>query len=74
MQNMKFGVEPTDNWFVVTRMVQVGVNQDTGEPVFSATKIVRETLGLAFNEIRGQLDACQKEYEKFSKGKTEQKS
>ena len=56
MKDCKFGLHFTENFVVVTRMIQTGVNPDTGEPIFRTSDVCRDNLRLAINEIRSSLD------------------
>ncbi len=65
---MIWSLQPTDNFIVVTRQVEVDKDEN-GDSIFNTKLICRENLPLAVNEIRSSLDLVLKQAEKDSKEK-----
>lgn len=66
VQKMVFSLEPTENYVVVTRQVEVDKDEQ-GNSIFNTKKICRETWSLAINEVRVSLDSVLKQAEKDEK-------
>ncbi len=63
---LAFSIQPTENYFVVTRQRQVETDEE-GNAIFETGIVCRETLQLAVQEIRVSLDALMKQAEKDGK-------